>query len=1191
MLKVTRSQLQPYGVAVCATAIASLLTQLFQQLLIPTVFILFFPAIVVSALYGGMSPGILAIILSTLACKYFFLVPRYSLAITDFGTGVRLVVFVFVTLLITIISSELRTARRRAEVNLLKLRSSEERYRVLAENVPQLVWISGADGFVEYFNQRWLNYTGLQLEETLGWNWQRVVHPDDLPSTLEHWTTGLSAEKPVEVQYRLRRADGVYRWHIARAVPLHNPNGKIANWFGTCTDIHDQKQAEQERIQLIQELESKQRLLEAVLQQIPAGLVVAEAPSGRLVLMNEQVEQILQGSISLIKEVNDYTHYPVFYPDGRRYTPEAIPLARSLLTGEVVTAEEIDIVCGDGTRKTLLTDASPIRDADGEILAALLTFYDITERKRIRERIQLYADVVKNAQVGIVVWQLEDLEDPSSFRLITSNPAACQVTGVDFESLLGTTMAESFPSLMQTQLVSHYVEVVRTGQAKDLGEVRYGDEQIAQGMFSLKAFPLPNHCLGLAFENITKRKQVEEALQDALQKLNFHVENTPLAVIERDRDFCLTRWSQGAERIFGWQAEEVIGKGLHELEFVCDEDQEAVKNIRTRLLSGKEKHNISRNRSYKKDGCLVYCEWYNSALLDESGNLVSVLSLVLDITERKQAEEALRRSEERFRIAQELSLDAFTILGSVRDAVGKIIDFEWEYVNPKAAEILHSSAEYLTGQRLLQVLPGNKTNRELFDRYVKVVETGIPHDIEIPYQSADITGWFRNMAVKLNDGIVISFSDITKRKRDEVERINLLERERAARAEAETANRIKDEFLAVLSHELRSPLNPILGWSKLLQSRKFDEATTARALETIERNAKLQIQLIEDLLDVSKILRGKLSLNIGSVDLVSTVEAALDTVRLAASAKSISIKTVYEPDVGQVLGDSARLQQVVWNLLSNAVKFTPSGGQVEVKVSTIKGTGEEDKGNCLETLPASLRLPLCASSSSHSPRYAQIQVSDTGKGINPDFLPYVFDYFRQENSSTTRLFGGLGLGLAIVRRLVELHGGRICAESPGEGQGATFTVWLPLVATQPETNPENQDSDSSLDLSGIGILVVDDEADMRDFLAFVLEDYGANVTVVASAGEALNALPQVQPDVLLSDIGMPEVDGYMLIRQIRAMPLEQGGQIPAIALTAYAGETDQNQALAAGFTQHIAKPVAPTELAKVIASLTHPLGY
>jgi PAS domain S-box-containing protein len=1613
MLKVTRSQLQPYGIAVFSVVSALLLTRLLQPLLTPTIFILFFPAVVVSALYGGMGSGLLATILSVLVCKYFFLAPVYSLTILDQGTGVRLVLFLLVTLLITTISSSLRTTRRGTEVSLLKLRASEERYRVLAENVPQLVWISRADGFVEYFNQRWFDYTGLKLDETLGWEWQQVIHPEDLPSILELWKTGLSTGNRVEAQYRLKRSDGIYRWYITRAVPLHNPNGEIANWFGTSTDIHDQKQAEeglrqsqerlgflanasrllatsldyettlasvarlavpyladicvvdlveenqapyrvavahidpskekllhelvrryppfwnevsplhkalssgqsvlvsempesllveytqdsehlkllqeigsfcssmavpliahgrtlgaisfgttesgrhyscadlslaedlahrialavdnarlyrisesarkaaqeaeqalrqsearlrrvvesnmigigvwnrngkiteandallqlvgytqedvqagnlywqqltapeyqsvdenalkeiealgictpfekdyihkdgkrtpiliggarfedtpdsgvffvldlserkraeQERIQLLEVLESKQRLLEAVLQQMPAGLIVASSPSGRFVLMNEQVQQILFGAFPIADQVEDYLPEPfqAFYPDGRLYTPEELPLARSLHTGEVVREEEIDTVCGDGTQRTVLVDSSPIRNAEGQILAAVVTFYDITERKRSRERIQLYADVVKNVQVGLVVWQLEDLEDPGSFRLITANPAGCQFTGVDFEALIGTTMAESFPALLETQLILDYVEVVRTGQPKDLGEVRYGDERVSEGMFSLKAFPLPNRCFGLAFENITERKQVEEALGDALQRLNFHVENTPLAVIERDRDFRITRWSHSAERIFGWQAEEVIGKDPNEWQTIYVEDIEVVNTLRTRLLNGLEKQNISRNRSYRKDGSIIHCEWYNSALLDESGNLVSVLSLVLDVTERKQAEEALknsqerlklaqtvgkigswewnlqtheiiwteeleavyglapgsfdgnyetwlqtlhpddrsrieqdsggsitegrefnsefrifwpdgslhwiaakfqafnddtgkpwrvigvnmditdrkqadealRQSEERFRIAQDLSLDAFTIMHSVRDAAGEIIDFEWDYVNPKAAEILQSTIKDLKGHRLLQVLPGNKTNSELFGRYVQVVETGIPHDIEISYNSEGITGWFRNMAVKLNDGIVVSFSDITSRKQAEVERINLLEREKAARTQAEAANRIKDEFLAVLSHELRSPLNPILGWSKLLQSRKFDEATTARALEIIERNAKLQIQLIEDLLDVSRILRGKLSLNIYPVNLVPTIEAALETVRLAASAKSIQIQSVYEPNVGQVSGDSGRLQQVIWNLLSNAVKFTPQGGCVEIRLSVVSSQSQRT-----------------------TDKYAQIQVSDTGKGINPDFLPHVFDYFRQENSTTTRLFGGLGLGLAIVRHLVELHGGTVSVESPGEGQGATFTVQLPLMITQPETNPDNQQFNESPNLSGIRVLVVDDEADMREFLAFMLEEYGAKVTVVASASEALEALCQVKPEVLVSDIGMPEVDGYMLIRQIRAMPPEQGGLIPAIALTAYAGEADQNQALSAGFHKHIAKPVEPNELATVIASV------
>ena len=1251
MQKIDRSQLQPYAVTVLAVVIALLLTRVLQPLLAPTIFVLFFPAVMVSALYGGMEPGLVATILSTLVCKYFFLAPVYSLTIPDLGTGVRLVVFLLVTLLFTIISSALRSQRRRTEMSLYKLRASEERYRVLAETVPQLVWIARADGYVEYFNQRWFDYTGLKLDETHRWDWQRVIHPEDLPSTLEQWTRGLATGNRMEVHYRLKRTDGVYRWHIMRAVPLRGPNGEIVNWFGTCTDIHDQKQTEevlhqreQERIQLLEELESKQRLLEAVLQQMPAGLMVAEAPSGRLVLMNEQVQQILHSPFRFVDRVENYIQYQLFYPDGRLYTPEETPLARSLLTGEVVTAEELDIACGDGTRRTLLASSTPIRHVEGQILAAVLTFYDITERKQARERIQLYADVVKNIQVGLVVWQLENLEQPGSFRLITANSAANQLTGVDFDALIGTTMAQSFPALLDTQLLLDYAEVVRTGQPKDLGEVRYGDERVAKGIFSLKAFPLPNRCLGLAFESITKRKKVEEALQDALQKLNFHVENTPLAVIERDRDFRITRWSREAERIFGWQAEEVIGKGIDEWQSIFQEDIKLVNDARARLLSGEEKHNSCRNRSYRKDGSLIHCEWYNSALLDESGNLVSVLSLILDVSDRKLAEEALLKSEERFRIAQEISLDAFTILLSVRDAAGKIVDFEWEYVNPKGAEILRRSVEDLKGLRLLQIFPGHKTNSELFDRYVQVVETGIPHDIEIPYNSDGMTGWFRNMAVKLDDGVAISFSDITKRKEAEVERINLLEREKAARAQAETANRIKDEFLAVLSHELRSPLNPILGWTKLLQSRKFDEATTARALETIERNAKLQIQLIEDLLDVSRILRGKLSLNVCPVNLVTTIEAALETVHLAASAKSIEIKTVYEPNVGQILGDSGRLQQVVWNLLSNAVKFTPSGGRVEVRLSGGKGL-KVDKLNVESwednlqpstlqpstlqpsnlqpsnlqpsnlqpsnlqpsnlqpsnlqpsnlqpsTLQPSTLQPsnlqpsnLQLSTLQPSTSYAQIQVSDTGKGINPDFLPYVFDYFRQENSTTTRLFGGLGLGLAIVRHLVELHGGRVCAESPGEGQGATFTVWLPLMQTQEKTNQESRQSNDSPDLSGIRILVVDDEADMREFLAVMLEDYGAQVKVVSSAGEALEALTQVKPDILLSDIGMPEVDGYMLIRQIRAMPPEQGGKVPAIALTAYAGEADQTQAIAAGFIKHVAKPIEPAELARLVASL------
>ncbi|BAY45237.1 PAS/PAC sensor hybrid histidine kinase [Scytonema sp. HK-05] len=364
-----------------------------------------------------------------------------------------------------------------------------------------------------------------------------------------------------------------------------------------------------------------------------------------------------------------------------------------------------------------------------------------------------------------------------------------------------------------------------------------------------------------------------------------------------------------------------------------------------------------------------------------------------------------------------------------------------------------------------------------------------------------------------------------------------------------------------------SPLNPIMGWTTLLRKGKLDQKTTDRALETIERNAKVQIQLIEDLLDVSRILRGKVSLNICPIDLATVISAAMETVGLSAEAKSIKIHTMFEPNLGKVLGDSSRLQQIVWNLLANAVKFTQQGGRVNIRLERVG-------------------------------HYAQIVVSDTGKGIEPDFLPYVFDYFRQENSTTTRNFGGLGLGLAIVRHLVELHGGTVQADSKGVGEGATFTVRLPLMPTQPQALQNETQPESCPDLNGVTVLLVDDDTDTREFVTFLLEEYGASVTAVTKASEVLTALTQSLPDVFLSDIGMPEVDGYTLIQQVRTLLPEQGGQIPALAkllrrrlaLTAYAGEMNEEKALSAGFQKHIPKPVDPSLLVEAISHLLLPAG-
>jgi len=406
--------------------------------------------------------------------------------------------------------------------------------------------------------------------------------------------------------------------------------------------------------------------------------------------------------------------------------------------------------------------------------------------------------------------------------------------------------------------------------------------------------------------------------------------------------------------------------------------------------------------------------------------------------------------------------------------------------------------------------------------------------------------------------------------------------------EAQEANRMKDEFLAILSHELRTPLNAILGWVQLLRTRQFDAKKTAQAFETIERNARSQTKLVDDLLDVSRIIQGKLQLKIQAIDLIPVIEGAIQAVKPAADVKAIQINCLLDSSVGMVSGDAERLQQIVWNLLSNAIKFTPPGGDIEVRLS--KALPHQA---ALNRSPEQMPASEVANLQCHSTFCAQIQVTDTGNGISPEFLPYVFDRFRQENSSTTRSHGGLGLGLAIVRNLVELHGGSVYVASPGIGQGATFAVSLPLLDVSSPVRETMAFPSSGLSmysantqpLHQVRVLVVDDEADNLELIALVLRRQGAEVTAVASVKEALSAIAQQRPDVLVSDIGLPGEDGYFLIRQVRQQEAETNKALPAIALTAYARESDQQLALAAGFQLHIPKPVEPEQLVKVVAQL------
>ena len=509
---------------------------------------------------------------------------------------------------------------------------------------------------------------------------------------------------------------------------------------------------------------------------------------------------------------------------------------------------------------------------------------------------------------------------------------------------------------------------------------------------------------------------------------------------------------------------------------------------------------------------------------------------------------------------------------------------EWNHWMEEQTEQRFSE---VIGKNLLELFP-ELTERRLDRHYkwalegqVRVLSQALHgYLIAIPAMSGEHGFEQMQQAVRIaplsHEGRVIGtltiIEDVTERVAREAElqaqieeRSRLLSSEKLARNEAERANRLKDEFLATISHELRNPLNAILGWAHMMRLGKLNAANTERAIETIYRNAKSQTQLVADLLDVSRIISGKLRLDVRTVDLISIVTAAVDSIRPAADAKSIRLQTMLDPAAGPISGDADRLQQIVWNLLTNAVKFTPKGGRIQVKVQRINS-------------------------------HVEVLVIDSGIGINKEFLPHVFDRFRQADASTTRIYGGLGLGLSIVHQLVDLHSGTVNVQSEGEGKGATFKITLPFVGVvtnpPPEAeavHPTHSDEVISFEglpsLQGLKILVVDDEPDTRELIEEVLKECGSEVITSCSAADALVALQQHQPDILISDLGMPDEDGYSLISKIRALPPHQGGQIPAAALTAYARAEDRMRVLRSGFQFHLPKPVDSAELVTVVASL------
>lgn len=1107
-----------------------------------------------------------------------------------------------------------------------KLRHSEARYRSLAEASAAIVWTAAPWGNVIEDIPTWQGFTGQSPEQYRGWGWVDAVYSEDRKSIVEIWTQAFSERSVAVAEYRVRRHDGEYRYMKIRGVPILNEIGEIREWVGMCVDITERKQAEVERERLLEreqvarvEAEAAKEQITKILSSITDGFLAFDR-EWRFTYLNQEGSQTLGRPLAELLGKNLWEEFPELADSsfGQLYQ-------RAVALGVPLELEDYY----PPFNAWFLVRAYP------SAAGLSLYFCNINARKQAEAAMR-----ESEARFRLLAENSTDIISRHTVdgRLLYISPACYTVLGYQPEELIGHLSRELVHPDDLAEIAHKYpvnADLPDTYTITHRARHKDGDYIWLESIVRAIRNPQTREILEIqtSSRDITKRKQVEDRQRFLAQasgilasSLDYETILAALArlVVPEIADWCVVDIigdNQSIRRVAAAHAEpakqelveqlqnyppdltqpegiaEVLRSGKSQItHYIADEQMQAATHnadhlkvlqelapksgmtvpliVRGRVLGAMTLTSSSGRRYDTNSLMLAEAMAGRAAIAVDNARLYAEAQRSQSRTARLQAiTAALSESLTSIQVAEVIVDQGMAALGASSALVALVTksgtDLEiiravgyqqeqidtWRQFSINAPVPLAEAVR--TGEPVWQEPTATRVARysnlaQIYAQYDYGAWISIPLMLEGRAVGGMSLAFAETQEFSQDDHTFIL--SLAQQCAQALERARLYEAEQTAREAAETANRIKDEFLAVLSHELRSPLNPILGWSKLLQTKKLDEKTIPVALKTIERNAKLQAQLIEDLLDISRILQGKLSLNICPVDLISVISGAMETVRLSAEAKSIEIHTILEPNIGQVLGDSSRLQQIVWNLLSNAVKFTPGGGRVEIRLQQI-GT------------------------------QAEITVSDTGKGIDPDFLPYVFDYFRQENSSTTRKFGGLGLGLAIVRHLVELHGGTVQVQSQGEDQGATFTVRLPLIQNILENKQDTKESETTADLNNVKILIVDDDADTREFIAFLLEQYGANVTAVASANEALAALTESVPDVLLSDIGMPEMDGCMLIRQVRNLPPEQGGQIRAIALTAYAGQINEKQILAAGFHKHIAKPVEPAELVEAIASL------
>lgn len=1010
---------------------------------------------------------------------------------------------------------------------------------------PDFLAILDLQGRFKRVNGRFTELLGYGERELLNQPLMEFVHPGDrlvLQTELDNLQTGLPA---AQITTRYRAKDGTYRY-LSWTASSQLARGVI---YGIARDVTQHKQIEAA-------LQASEERWQLALRGTNDGIWDWNVQTNE-VFFSPQWKQMLgfeEPEIgNHLEEWSNRVH-----PDDLEQVMQAI---RDHFDGKTpFYTSEHRVQCKDGSYKWILDRGRAIWDEMGKVVRMVGSHtditYDIAERRRLEGFIRRSEQQIRRILDSL--FSFVGMLTPDGI-LLEANRTALDAAALSPADVLGKRFEETFwwsyAPEVQARLRAAIARAAQGEIVRYDATVRVKNDQLIIIDFSLA--PLFDEAGQVEFLvpsgiDISDRKRTEVALQESQKKLQRQLaeietiyQSAPVGLNVLDAKLRFVRINQQLAEMNGFSVEEHLGRTVGELLPDLGDTAEAL--LRSVLATGEPLLNVEiRGETPAQPG--IERVWLESFLpLKEGDRVIGINTVCQEITEQIQSENALRQATERLKTAlRSAPLTLFNQDSNLR--------YTW----------IHNPAQNYTVEEVIgcrdEDLFSPDTAAYLTQLKQRVLDTGVGVREEVKVFTRDGTMAYYDLTIdplwNSQDavvGITCGAFDISDRKRIEAQREYLLEREQAAREAAEHANRMKDEFLAMLSHELRTPLNPILGWSKLLQAPNMTSERLQQGLSAIERNAKQQAQLVDDLLDISRIIRGQITLNLSAVLLTEPVLAALETVRLAAEAKAIHIELALDSHIGFVRGDASRLQQVVWNLLANAVKFTPAGGQVTVSLSAVDG-------------------------------YAQLQIRDNGKGIRPDFLPHVFELFNQQDSSISRSFGGLGLGLAIARRVVETHGGTILAESPGEGQGATFTVRLPLMPSPKLQMADSAGHASYNNLKTLRVMVVDDEIDSLQLVEVLLQGEVADVTTVLSATDALEQLKQSAFDLLISDIGMPKMDGYELIQQVRT---QAGGNanIPAIALTAYAGEANQRQILAAGFQAHLAKPFDPVTLLEKIASL------